>query len=119
MQKSMEERLVLSVLRYANLTSPSVGAISRLTDLDNATVESLLERLNRRGSVHTRFDRSKQALSASVSSRGHSEVIARTGSQQSAHKWWRWTRATGKRLPSARVGSSSSQQLSPAAASLR
>jgi DNA-binding MarR family transcriptional regulator len=61
MQKSMEERLVLSVLRYANLTSPSVGAISRLTDLDNATVESLLERLTREGlCIRVSIDQNKR-----------------------------------------------------------
>ena len=49
MQVSMEERLILSVLRYSTLTAPSASTISRLTDLDGAKVESLLERLTREG----------------------------------------------------------------------
>jgi hypothetical protein len=49
MQISMEERLVLSVLRYSNLTAPSASAIGRLIDLDGDAVQYFLGRLIERG----------------------------------------------------------------------
>lgn len=45
MQMSLEERLVLCVLRHANRCAKSASAVSRLTELDRQVVESLLQRL--------------------------------------------------------------------------
>jgi hypothetical protein len=45
MEMSLEERLVLCVLRHANQIAQSVSAVSRLTGLDRPAAEFLLRRL--------------------------------------------------------------------------
>jgi hypothetical protein len=45
MELSMEERLVLCVLRYSNQIAASASALSRLTELDVPEVKALLQQL--------------------------------------------------------------------------